>query len=129
MDPMTFKDVMAADINDAFLFAGEFAEVHVINGVEMTALVDDMEHIEREKKMKSTMDGIYNRQILIYVKAAEFGDLPAREDLVRLDGKTYQVADAVDEDGIYTITRSEEHTSELHHLVISEAADDKPKAG
>ena len=104
MDPMTFKDVMAADINDAFLFAGEFAEVHTINGAEMTALVDDMEYIEREKKMKSTMDGIYNRQILIYVKAAEFGDLPAREDLVRLDGKTYQVADAVDEDGIYTIT-------------------------
>ncbi len=104
MEPMTFKDVMAADINDAFLFAGEFADTHNINGVDMTALVDDMEHIEREKKMKSSMDGIFARQILIYVKASEFGDLPAEKDIVRLDGKTYQVVDATDEDGVYTIT-------------------------
>ena len=104
MEPLTFKDVMRSDINDAFLFAGEFAEPHTINGVEMVALIDDMEHIEREKKMKSTMDGIFARQILIYVKAEDFGSLPAEKDLVTLDGKRYAVVDATDEDGVYTIT-------------------------
>ena len=104
MKRMTFKDILARDVKQVFLNPDEFGEVHKVNGTPMTIVLDDVENIEREKKMKSTMDGIYNRQILIYVKAAEFGDLPAREDLVRLDGKTYQVADAVDEDGIYTIT-------------------------
>lgn len=104
MEPLTFKDVMKADISDAFLFAGEFADTYTINGVEMVAMIDDMEHIEREKKMKSTMDGIFARQILLYVKAADFGALPAEKDLVTLEGKKYAVVDATDEDGVYTIT-------------------------
>lgn len=50
------------------------------------------------------MDGVYVRQILLYVAAEDFGSFPARGVLVKLDGKQYQVADATDECGIYAIT-------------------------
>jgi hypothetical protein len=70
----------------------------------MPAMVDDMENIEREKKMKSHMDGIYARQILLYVKASDFGALPAQGRIVTLDKRKYTVVDATDEGGVYTIT-------------------------
>ena len=37
---------------------------HRVNGKIMVIVLDDMENIEREKKMKSNMDGIYTRQPL-----------------------------------------------------------------
>ncbi len=95
---------MRKDIHNVFFNLDEFADTHVIDGVEMTAMIDDMEHIEREKKMKSNMDGIYARQILIYVKAEEFGELPAQNRLLMLDKRRYIVVDATDEGGVYTIT-------------------------
>lgn len=104
MEPITFKQVMQNDIDRTFFNEEEFADSHTIDGVSMTVMFDDMENIEREKKMKSNMDGIYARQILIYVKASEFGPLPAFGRLLNLDGKRYKVLDAADEGGVYTIT-------------------------
>lgn len=104
MNTPTFKDIMRRDIDEVFLNPEEFADTHNVDGTPMTAMVDENENIEREKKMKSNMDGIYARQILLYVKASEFGSLPAQGRLLRLDGKAYTVVDAVDECGVYTIT-------------------------
>ena len=93
------------DVDEVFMNPEEFADnTHTIDGKTMTVMFDEMENIEREKKMKSHMDGIYARQILIYVKASEFGPLPAFGRILRLDNKPYNVVDAVDEGGVYTIT-------------------------
>lgn len=102
MESPSFKDVIQRDIDEVFF--EEFSDTHTIDGVEMTAMIDDMEHIEREKKMKSNMDGIHARQILLYVKASEFGPLPAQGRILNLDKRKYTVIDAVDEGGVYTIT-------------------------
>ena len=40
--------------------AEEFADIHIVDGKRMTVLIDDNEIIEREKKMKSNMDGDYS---------------------------------------------------------------------
>lgn len=105
MDALDFKSLLARDVEEVFLNPDEFGESHTIDGVAMTAMIDEMENIEREKKMKSKMDGIYARQILLYVKASEFGSLPAQGRLLMLDGKRYMVVDAVQEDeNLYTIT-------------------------
>ena len=95
---------MIRDVGEVFLNPLEFADTHTVDGAEMVAMVDDMENIEREKKMKSNMDGIYARQTLLYVSAADFGALPAMGRLISLDGKRYIVVDATDEAGVYTIT-------------------------
>lgn len=104
MESPTFKDILKNDIKATFLNPEEFGETHVVQGREMTIVLDDMENVEREKKMKSHMDGVYARQMLFYVSADDFGAMPAQGGLIDLDGKKYTVVDATDEAGMYAIT-------------------------
>lgn len=104
MDELTFKESVQRDIDEVFFNVDEFSDLHTIDGVQMPAMIDDMENIEREKRMKSKMDGIYARQVLLYVKASAFGGLPSQGRLMTLDGRKYTVVDATDEGGVYTLT-------------------------
>ncbi|UVY23412.1 MAG: ATP-binding sugar transporter [Bacteriophage sp.] len=101
---MGFKDVIKADVHKVFLNVEEFSDTHVINGVEMPVQIDSNEQIEREKRFNQNMDGIYKNQKLIFVAASDFGPLPKQGSLLIMDKRTYRVADAIDEDGIYSIT-------------------------
>lgn len=105
---MTFKELAAADIHQVFMNTDEFSEVHTINGKRMTVQVDSNEMIDREKryqyKRSLYADGVYLTEMLIYVKASEFGRLPAVGRRLMFDGRSYLISDAVDEDGIYTIS-------------------------
>lgn len=99
-----FKDILKNDINAVFLNTEEFADIHMVDGKPMKALIDNMEHIEREKRMKNHVDGVYVNELLIFVSAEEFGKLPRFGRLLNFDGKDYRVTDAIDEDGMYSIT-------------------------
>lgn len=104
---MTFKDQIAKDITDVFMNLDEFSEIHIINGVEMPCQIDSNEMIYREKryqyKRSLYADGVYLKELLIYVKASDFGPLPAVGRVLTFDKKTYVVSDAIDEDGIYSL--------------------------
>ena len=106
----SFKEVMKDDVNNTFMNVDEFADMHTVDGKEIPVLVDDNEIIEREKKMKSNMDGVYVKQKLIYVKADDFGSLPAIGRQIVFDGKRYMVTDSTDEGGVYTITMEANRT-------------------
>lgn len=99
-----FKNIIANDIHQTFLNIEEFSDRHVVNGKEMPLQMDDTEQIEREKRYKDNMDGVFVQQRLIYVAAADYGPLPKKDSLVTLDGRKYRVADAIDEYGVYSIT-------------------------
>lgn len=101
---MSFKDIIASDVLDVFLNLEEFADLHELNGKQMPVQVDANEQIEREKRVNQHMDGIYVNQKLIYVPASSFGKLPKQGSVLNFDGKMYKVADAIEEDGIYSIT-------------------------
>ena len=62
MESLSFKDIIHNDIKQTFLNLEEFGETHEVNGTPMTIIFDDIEHVEREKQMKSTMDGLFVRQ-------------------------------------------------------------------
>lgn len=100
----SFKELIQKDIGDVFLRVDEFADLHTINGKEMAVQVDSNEQVEREKRYNQNMDGIYKNQKLIYVSAVDFGPLPKQGSLLTMDKRTFRVADAIDEDGIYSIT-------------------------
>lgn len=105
MESLSFKEVLHNDIKQVFLNPVEFGEEHLVNGKAMTVVLDDLENVEREKKMKSNMDGLYARQIFMYVSADDFGGpLPAQGAVLTLDKKKYLVVDATDESGMYGIT-------------------------
>ena len=104
MQRKSFKEILNQDIENVFLNTLEFADIHNVVWKDMPVQVDDNEVIEREKKERSHMDGLYVKQKLIYVKAKDFGSLPAIGRQIRLDGKRYLITDSTDEYGIYTIT-------------------------
>lgn len=100
----SFKSIIAEDVHRTFLNLEEFSDTHTVNGKEMPVQIDTNEQIEREKRMSQNVDGVYVNQKLIYVAASDFGPMPKQGSILKLDGKTYRVADAVDEYGVYSIT-------------------------
>lgn len=99
-----FKDVIQEDVKAVFMNVDEFSDMHNVNGTMMPIQIDSNEQIEREKRINQHMDGIYKNQKLIYVSAADYGPLPKQGSVVSLDGKIMKVADAISEDGVYSIT-------------------------
>lgn len=99
-----FKDIIKEDVKVTFLNIEEFSDMHTVNGKEMPVQVDSNEQIEREKRFNQYIDGIYTNQKLIYVSAADFGPMPKQGSILNLDGKILRVADAIEEDGVYSIT-------------------------
>ena len=80
---ISFKEAARKDVANTFLNLAEFADLHKINGKEMPVIVDENELIEREKRMKSNMDGIYARTILIYPYAKLVQYRHKRQTLLR----------------------------------------------
>ena len=73
---MTFKDIIKRDVQQTFLNVDEFSEIHTVNGKPMAVQIDNNEQIEREKRYSQHMDGIYVKQVLMYVSAEDYGPLP-----------------------------------------------------
>lgn len=103
---MGFKDVVRRDIGRVFLNPEEFGALHRVGDRMLTIIVDDNEMIEREKRTPagSAEDGLYRRKLMFYAAAGEFGPLPAVGRLLLLDDRQYRIVDAVNEDGIYSIS-------------------------
>lgn len=105
---LSFKDQIKSDNANIFMNTTEFSDVHLVNGKEMAIQIDNNEMIDREKryqyKRSLYADGVYLKELLIYVRAEEFGPLPAVGRTLILDGKAYIISDAINEDGIYSLS-------------------------
>ena len=101
--PLTFKEILRQDVKKVFFNPAEFGEEHTVNGKPMLIMIDDNELTEREKRMKSNMDGIYNKQTLVYVRALDYGPLPGIGKPVKIDGTTFIVTDSLNEGGVYSL--------------------------
>lgn len=104
---MTFKEQIASDNKNVFMNLEEFSDTHNVNGTDMLCIVDNNEQIDREKRYRYNHslygDGVYIKQLLIYVKAEDFGPLPAIGRVITFDKKAYIITDAINEDGIYSL--------------------------
>lgn len=104
---MTFKEQIAKDNKNVFMNEEEFTEKHTVNGREMPCIVDNNEMIDREKRYQYKRslhgDGIYLKELLIYVREEDFGPLPAVGRTIGFDKKNYIISDAINEDGIYSL--------------------------
>ncbi len=103
---MEFKDILCQDIGNVFLNPEEFGEIHQVDGEQMPVIIDGNEVTERSKKQieKGRIEGIYEKQIVMYVSVFRFGPMPAIGRILRLDSSSYRVEDAINEGGIYSIT-------------------------
>lgn len=101
---ISFKSVLKDDIKQVFLNFDEFGEYHKINGETVLIIIDENELTEREKRIHRNMNTeLHKKQLLFYVAAEDFGLLPVPGRTLDLDGKQYEITDAENEDGIYSI--------------------------
>ena len=101
----SFKEVMKDDVNTVFMNNDEFANIHLVNGKKMNVIFDSLEQMEREQRVTEIKEeGLYKKHLLIYVKKSEYGPLPAPGNRITLDRANYLVTDAVNEDGLYSIS-------------------------
>ena len=104
---MTFKEQIVADSKNVFMNEFEFAEEHIIDDKKMLCIVDNNELMARRVKYKYRskfyVDQVGIKDLLIYVRAEDFGALPAIGRTLMFDGKPYIICDAVNESGIYSI--------------------------
>lgn len=101
---MNLKKMIQKDIKKVFLNQKELGEKHIVDGKKICILIDENELVEREKKYKTMAEGLHARQILFFVAAEDYGDLPLIGRRMELDGEYYTVAEALDEGGVYSIS-------------------------
>lgn len=104
---MNFKDILQEDNETTFMNPEEYGERHTVNGRSMNIVIDDYGLLEREKRQKGVQayrQGVYRKQVLFYVLSKEFGALPPVGHILVLDQDKYVITDAINEDGIYSIS-------------------------
>lgn len=100
----TFKDILKQDIKQTFMNFDEFGEIHDINGQDVLIIIDENELTERGKRLRRNEGELYKKQLLFYVAAEDFGNLPAPGKILKLDKKQYIITEADNEGGIYAIS-------------------------
>lgn len=99
---MSFHDDLEADLEE-FFNEDEFASPHLVNGAEMLIILDE-NLLKLMQRKSNDPDGIYVGEALFHVKKSDFGARPVPGQIINLDGDPYRVADAQEDEGMYTIT-------------------------
>lgn len=102
---ISFKEQLEADL-DIFINADEFAETHNINGQDVICVLEGLTTKEQITKANGTLafDGISALTRVLHIKTADLHERLAHGNVVELDGETFRVGDAVEDNGITTIT-------------------------
>jgi hypothetical protein len=96
------RDSLESDIG-TFINSDEFASDHTVNGVHMLIILDNDLLKERQRKSNDP-DGIYIGDLLFHVAKSVFGEKPVPGEIINLDSKIYRVADAQEDEEMYSIT-------------------------
>lgn len=96
----SFKNQLKADINHVFLNTAEFADLHMIGGQQMPAIIDDEAMEEFENLRDYNFDGLYKVKLIVYINATAFDKIPAVESSLNVDGRKYFVLGTSKPDGM-----------------------------
>ena len=98
---MSFKSRLDLDVEKVFLNTSEFADYHVINGLNVPAVIDTA---TLEEAANFDAQGIYHSIIRIHVHGDALGQTPRSGDAVTVNGWDYRVIDVSIEQGVTVIT-------------------------
>lgn len=101
---MSFKEQVAADIDNVFFNMDEFGSVHNVNGVELSiVLYDDTNNVHEGGSIRN-YDGLSSDTPALAIRRDDLGEkLPAYGQNFKLDGKLYKVKSVSDEMGVVHI--------------------------
>ncbi len=104
---MSFRDMVAADVENVFLNPEEFGETHDLNGVTCTCVIANDATYDREARLKDgkrTPDGLHGDYLTVCVRKSDLQRVPKQGDNFKVDKKRYTVDSCADDMGILTIT-------------------------
>lgn len=105
-----FKDAVKADLKGVFINLDEFADVHLINGEKVEAVIDRDVLKERPNLTTSTeAKAIFAEEIHIYVAYDDLPKKPVKGQILDLDGTIYLVQEVHENMGILEITIAANH--------------------
>ncbi|MFT5872812.1 MAG: hypothetical protein ACI8WT_001749 [Clostridium sp.] len=97
---MNFKEVLKDDLNNVFFNNDEFSEFHLIDGKNISIIIDT----ETLKVNKIKAAGTYLGDVLFYAQKSDFQEIPVIGQRIKLDGELYSVNDIGDDNEMYEIT-------------------------
>lgn len=98
-----FKDLVKADIKNVFMNNNEFADLHMINGIEMSIIIDEDGLEEYKSLQRIDSEGLYLAKMLIHVDCDDLGYRPAINSTLKVDKIKYFVMNVADNAGMYHI--------------------------
>ena len=103
MTMANFKDYLQQDL-DIFFNPDEFGETHVINGRELTIVMDNERLMERKEK---EFGGVSIGELLYFVASNDYGEKPSVGEAQKFDKRQMYVVDVKDLNGVYEIILSQ----------------------
>jgi len=97
---MDFKDVIAADIDDVFFEATEFAENVIIDGRSVPIIMDN-DALNGKSDVYAL--GLSEGEQLIFIKEKDMRRLPLPGEQMSINGKQWYVRHALSSAGIFEI--------------------------
>ncbi|MDD4599626.1 MAG: hypothetical protein PHQ46_00975 [Negativicutes bacterium] len=94
---------MAADISAVFLNTDKFAGMHNINGQQIACIIDEDISKQRGTRQSENFDGIYARQLTVFISESELGYRPEQDQKMTVDGEWYMVIDCAAAGGMLEI--------------------------
>lgn len=99
----TFKESIQEDITKIFFDLKVFGDMHDVDGCDMNIIVDNEELKRRNDRQSVHSDGLYMGAILFFAAKRDFKRMPEVGGLLRLDGDTYRILDAIEHDGVMEV--------------------------
>lgn len=102
----SFKDILAADLDNVFFNANEFGGAVVVDGVPLLGIKDSDRLIDRAEALGNNGDQLHFFRASEWVE--KFGGLPVLGQYCLVNNRAMRIADLKEDDGLLEIVFSRE---------------------
>nr|WP_304097650.1 hypothetical protein [Mitsuokella multacida] len=103
---MSFRDMVASDVENVFLNLDEFGEMHDLDGTQCACVIANDATESRMADLhggRRTPDGLYGDCLTVCTRAADLTSVPKMGTRFKVDGKLYVVDSCSEDAGMLTI--------------------------
>lgn len=101
---MSFKDVIANDIKNAFINKLEFADEHTFGGVVISCVIDEQRYKDKQTLNKTLdVEGVYKDTLTLFCSTLDVSYRVKKGQTIELDGVEFEVLECAEDMGIYEI--------------------------
>lgn len=101
-----FKEQLEKDFDSTFFNLNEFAENHLIDGVEIPVVVDNDMIVNLSLGKMADTDGIFTDDKMFFVQKKYLVYEPVAGQHIKFDGEMYPIKSVFEDFGGYTIVLS-----------------------